>query len=474
MVSPARRLAPARPAPPPRPRAEWGRRALLAAPLLAIGFAIAAFGGVYAWAYGLAYALVFLTLAAAAVQAARGRLRLRWRSPYLPLLLFGALLLLQLQLPLSVDPAATLTALLHLGAAAAVFILVSQAYRPRDAGWITLSFSLFTAALALLAILQILTASHGIYWRFTYAYASPAGSFVNRNHFAGCMEMLLPLACVAAYRRRERPWQDFLPWAAPPALGVAAMVLAASRGGLAALALQALAALLLGLYLRRRQIAGARLAAASAWLPLPARLAAPPRRPRPALPRRRLPGRLASLLIVVALTVGMVELVGTARLQARLGTANLQSPDFAQRLLLDQSTLAMFRERPLFGWGLGTWADVYPLFARFNSTAVYAFAHNDYLQLLAETGLAGAACVLLFWTLWGGEWARALRRWPPPAADPAAAALPLAAALGCLGLLVHSLVDFNLHIPANLLLFFVLAALALPSRPGGEGSIPLS
>jgi len=438
---------------------------MVAAPLLAVGFAVAAFGGVYAWAYGIAYAIVFATLAAGAVQAARGRLRLRWRPLYAPMLLFGILMLAQLQLPLSVDPAATLTALLHLGAAAAVFLLVSQAYRERDAGWITLAFALFTTALALLAILQILTASHGIYWHFTYAYASPAGSFVNSNHFAGCMEMLLPLACVATYQRRERGWQQFLPWAAPPALGVAAMVLAASRGGLAAMAVQALAALLLLLVLRRRahRLQGAGLA----WLPLPApRAQAVPSRRHPPRPARTGRARLASLLIVVALTVGMVELVGTARLQARLGTANMQSPSFAQRLQLDQSTLAMFRERPALGWGLGTWADVYPLFARFNTTAVYAFAHNDYLQLLAETGLAGVGCALLFWGLWGWEWARALRRRPP-------SPLALAAALGCLGILIHSWVDFNLHIPANLLLFFALAAMALPSRADGEGPTPL-
>ncbi len=437
-------------APPPRlARAEIRRRLLLAAPLTAVGFAIWAFGGVYGWAYGIAYLLIFATLGAWAWFGWRGALAMRWQPIYLPVLLFGAWAALQAATGLSAVPAATAGALLHLGAAGALFLLVSQTYRgDADVEWLARSFSLFTAALALLAILEALTASHGVYWTFTYAYASPAGSFVNRDHFAGCMEMLLPMATVAAYRQRRRSWLEFLPWAAPPALGVAAMVLAASRGGLVALAAEAAAGLLILGFLERRRGARAERAA-----------------------RQERRSRWAALWLAGGLTLGLVLLLGTQRLQRRLAEGAAFRPSLEQRAALNSSTLAMFRARPLTGWGLGAWAYVYPAYARFDNGTFYAYAHNDYLQLLAETGVIGALLAGWFWAVWAWEFLRRLRRWPPALLQtglraPPAVPLAVAAAMGCVGLLVHSWVDFNLHIPANLLLFFALAALALP--PAGE------
>jgi O-antigen ligase len=437
---------------PPAPRlsqAEVWRRLLLGAPLVAVGFAIWAFGGVYGWAYGIAYLLIFSTLAVWGWRCASGRMAAHWRPIYLPMLLFGAWGAVQLDGGMSVVPAATATALLHLGAAGALFLLISQTYAGNaDADGLACGFSVFTAALALLAILENLTASRGVYWTFTYAYASPAGSFVNRDHFAGCMEMLLPLAVVAAYRRRRRPWLEFLPWAAPPALGVAAMVLTASRGGLMALGAELAAGLAVLVYLERRGGEPARRAA-----------------------RRERRSRWVALWVLGGMTASLVLMLGTQRLQRRLDRLPAFGPSLAQRADLNASSMAMFRSRPWGGWGLGTWAYVYPAYARFDDGTVYAYAHNDYLQLLAETGLAGAALAALFWILWGWDLLGRLRRWPPALLGtglqaPPALPMAVAAGLGCVGLLVHSWVDFNLHIPANLLLFFGLAALALP--PEGD------
>jgi O-antigen ligase len=91
------------------------------------------------------------------------------------------------------------------------------------------------------------------------------------------------------------------------------------------------------------------------------------------------------------------------------------------------------------------------------------YAHNDYLQALAETGLVGAvfiaSALALFLRL-------AFRDLPHAASD--GGWIRLGAALGCCGLLVHSFFDFNLHIPANAAWFAVLAGLATISPQRGR------
>jgi O-antigen ligase len=116
----------------------------------------------------------------------------------------------------------------------------------------------------------------------------------------------------------------------------------------------------------------------------------------------------------------------------------------------------MLVKRPLLGWGLGAFPIVYPEFRSFYTTFFVNQAHNDYLQLLAETGLAGFSIAVWFLVLVFRHAAGKLENW----AGTASGALTMAALLGCVGILVHSFLDFNLQIPANAALFYVLCAIA--------------
>ena len=99
---------------------------------------------------------------------------------------------------------------------------------------------------------------------------------------------------------------------------------------------------------------------------------------------------------------------------------------------------------------------IYPSFSSLSTSSKVGMAHNDYLQLLVEMGAAGFVVALWFLV----ALFRSARRKLNHATSATNAAVTLAALLGISGILVHSLVDFNLQIPANATLFYVVCAVA--------------
>ena len=125
-------------------------------------------------------------------------------------------------------------------------------------------------------------------------------------------------------------------------------------------------------------------------------------------------------------------------------------------MTIDRDCFRMFLKKPLLGWGLGTFPVVYPEFRSFYTTFFVNEAHNDYLQLLVETGLAGFSIAVWFMVVIARRAKGKLNNWT----ETASGSVTVAALLGILGILVHSFVDFNLQIPANAAVFFVLCAIA--------------
>ena len=126
----------------------------------------------------------------------------------------------------------------------------------------------------------------------------------------------------------------------------------------------------------------------------------------------------------------------------------------------------MVRDFPLFGVGLGCWPELYPHYRHPPWLNQFAPAtHNDYLQLLTETGAIGF--LLLGW-FFG---AAAIKLYQGLKTQ-RSTTLPVYAALlaAICTMAVHEIFDFNLQTPANALLFVLILGLAL--RMGGVGKVP--
>ena len=140
------------------------------------------------------------------------------------------------------------------------------------------------------------------------------------------------------------------------------------------------------------------------------------------------------------------------------------------RLQMWEAALRQFRLEPLTGTGSGT----YLYYARqFRAPSVQAdpiFVHNDYLHLLAEYGVIGATLGFAFLLLHlvagcsGMKKIVNVKMKPDWRISSNELALVVGALSGFSALLLHSLVDFNFHLPGNVLPgAFLLGILAAPS-----------
>ena len=153
------------------------------------------------------------------------------------------------------------------------------------------------------------------------------------------------------------------------------------------------------------------------------------------------------------------------------------------RLDLWHAALEEWKEAPVLGTGSGTYLYYGRRFRTEHMQQDPVNAHNDYLHLLAEYGVVGGVLLLLFLGAHLHNGWRNFRRLGPKrvAVSNQLLSNSLALNLGAIGAiaayLVHSFVDFNLHIPANvLLLAFVFGVLtnAGVKREGEDSSVPMS
>lgn len=255
------------------------------------------------------------------------------------------------------------------------------------------------------------------------------GTFVNPDHFALYLEIVLPVVLAAGWwcvRRVKKEPMEFKVLVAGPPLLVwlllfVALAFTGSRAGLVA---GLFAAVLQGVLIA---------ATARHWKPG------------------------VSGLVAAAMGLLAVAFIGLQEGLGRWLATSAHELTWNDRLEVYGRTLDLWQRFPLLGSGLATFREAFPAVQGSPSPGAWWHAHNDYLELLATTGLAGAALLLVALVAVVRGLLRALRA-GHRTEDRCAAA----AALGALAAVaIHSLFDFGLTMPANAATLAILCGLGI-------------
>ncbi|MGA2531691.1 MAG: O-antigen ligase family protein [Candidatus Aminicenantales bacterium] len=277
-----------------------------------------------------------------------------------------------------------------------------------------------------------------------YNIGSVTGTYVNRNHFAGFMEMAFPLSLgylLAKGKyflmekglswRRKILWfgQEGLQWSLLFGLGTVfigvALVFSKSRSGVMIFLVTVILAA----------------AAFGNWRELSDR----------ADERRR---RRGILRLVAAVVLAAVLWLGIGPIIERFGEMDISKE--ARRTFM-ANTFEMAREFPWAGTGKGSFVYAYAMYKKVDTGTMLSYAHNDYLEIAAENGFVAGLCLIAagIWLVvfLAGRWRKRRNNF--------AKGIGLGAILGILALFIHGFTDFNFQIPANAVYFVGLCALAL-------------
>ncbi|HET6145795.1 MAG TPA: O-antigen ligase family protein [Candidatus Acidoferrales bacterium] len=390
-------------------------------------FAVLAHGAVEPWSQGvLEIGAAILLLVWAMVTLTGEPPKIVWNPLLWPLLAFWAVATFQLATGATAVAFLTRIDLLQYSALVALFFLCAQCYRTRaqwrNFVWFLLSLGF---AVSLFAILQHFTFNGKLYWLRELQYGGiPFGPFVNRNHYAGLMELLIPpglaIQLLGAERRDQLPLVTLF-----TLIPIGSLFLSASRGGIISFVVEVIFLTIL------------------------------------IIVRRREKTTLVAGSLVITLAAILISWLGIGGALDRFANYKKLETSEGRRVEMLHDSLRIFYDHRVLGTGLGTLQEVFPVYETYYDGLVVNHSHNDYAETLAETGAVGGLCGLVFLVLLFWNSGKILNS----EGDLRNFSFHAGALVACLGLLVHGGVDFNFHIPSNLLIFLLQAALATSAFP---------
>lgn len=398
--------------------------------MLLLAFAVLTFGAVDVWSQsiveiGAAVLLIYWAL----ISRFNPQLEIRWSPLNWPLIGLIVIAGFQLLFHGTASPFLTRLEILRLAAYLTFFFLIAQAFRMRK-DWLGLAWFViaFCFAISLFGIMQHFTSGNEIYWMQSLRTdVKPFGPYVNRNDFAGFVELTLPIGLALIILRGVH--KDLFPLLSVlTVVPIGAIILSGSRGGIISLALEF----------------GVLLFLVTVWR---------------GGSRKRRDSRKFVLGLAGLAALLFVAWIGVGRTIERFSSISHPEVTLSRRISMAKGAVRIFVAHPLKGCGLGALIDVFPSYETDYDGRVVDHVHNDYLEALAEAGILGGICGLSFlWLLY-----RDARKNLAAEQGQFSRALHAGALAAVCGLLLHSFVDFNLHIPANALLFLMeVAVVASP------------
>jgi len=268
--------------------------------------------------------------------------------------------------------------------------------------------------------------------------------FANRNHYAVLAEMATGLLLGLLLKQRLSKAQ----WLAVSLLGaviIHSLLTAGSRGGLISLIAMLLFSVIMYAFFSKRdhqsRFAGRR--SDLDGLPL----------------KTRIIGVACVCVLIVIVSTAAIAFVGgnqtVTRFEQVRDEIESQSDIRLNRGTIWNITIELIKDRPITGAGFGAYASAITPFDRSNGTWPLEQAHSEYLELLANGGVVGLIFFGTFFILAARRAFRGLG-----SEDPLLRSACFGAMVGVFGVLVHSLVDFGLHVPLNALVFVVLLVIA--------------
>ncbi len=305
----------------------------------------------------------------------------------------------------------------------ALFYLTVESVRTRQQQRILVGVIVTTAIfLSIIAILKRFEVLILPWWDYTpelgkkHGALSVSGVYVNRNHMAGFLEMAIPML-LGLFLTRSRPIEQRLAMIGLVLFLVLTQILTLSRGGWAATT-GALGFMTVVLLFKKNFY----------HKPL-----------------------LVSIVAGVMLVLGIVLASTTVVDRVTTLTQQDASDNLTGRLIYWNSTWNLIKDKPFTGTGPGTFTRMFPAYLLPGLSTLPLFAHNDYLQFAAETGVL--FFLLILWLLFfffrmGFKRIKSRSR--------QTMGISLGAMAAVVAILIHSFSDFNLHVPANVVLFTVI------------------
>ncbi len=349
---------------------------------------------------------------------------------------------------LSFDPNATrffvIRLIVYLVFFAACLVFINNERRLKK---VVLLVIIFGASMAFVGILQRLATPDGIYGLRKTPQSISFGPFVNQHHFAAFMQMAAGCAVALMLGKATGRDRKLLLGMAVAVMGMATL-LTSSRGGVLGFASMIAFVLVVNFFGRERS------------------------------------GKTASaegtgIQTKIAITVGAATLVllvfgavlflgGGDSLVRGIGVGNTPTDVSSGRFTFWPVAIKIFLEHPIIGAGFDAFGAAFTKFDTGNGSLLVEQAHNDYLQTLADSGLAGFACIAAFIYLLFKMGLKNISAGGSIFRQNAATG----ALAGCFGILIHSFFDFPLRTPSNAFFFLLLAAIATVTIKAGDVIVP--